>query len=215
MVRQIEPPPKYRAIRFTAIGGIPYKVGEEFEGGGVWPNFTSVEPVNETARKIADYAKRYGAGASRCFPARPYNDLFACYYLPAQLPAGPIHEPSGTRDSHPDYEDPPGAPHYVANHRVHFAKNVTIAAAKQFAWLRWPPRKGWRAANSSAEAVVRYLAQYGGEHPHPDLDRVTSPWCDLRGGPFLPALRQIRKPSASAPAVITDFGVLDENGAIT
>jgi len=204
-------PPKYRAIRFTAIGGIPYKVGEEFEGGGVWPNLAAVEPINGTARKIADYLKRYGA--SRCFPPRPRSDVFGCYYLPAALSTGsPVHEPSGTRDSYPQHESPRDAPLYIASHRVHFANNVTIAAGKTFAWLRWP-REGWRSASPSAVAVVRYLGQWGGKHPHPDLERLIAPYCELHGL-FLPPLRPLEKPS-TAPAVITDFGILDDTGALT
>lgn len=194
--------PLYRAIRFTAIGGIPYKVGETFEGGGVWPILAAVEPINATARAIADYLKRYGH--SRCFPSRPYNDFFGCYYLPAALPDGfPIHDASGPRDSFPTYQDPADTPLYIASHPVHFANNVTLPRGKLFAWLRWP-LKGWRTANSSAEAVARYLEQHGGEHPHPDLQRVTSPWCELGGGRlFLPDLPSIKTPAYPPPPAFT------------
>jgi hypothetical protein len=212
-IQRIEPP-LYRAIRFTAIHGLPFKVGEETDGRNEWPNLAAFEPVNDTASKVADYLQRFGY--SRCFPSRPYDHFFECLYLPAALPSGhPVYEQSGlgARDSSPDYEDPPGGPAYIADHHVRFAEHVTIDAGRPFAWLRWP-LKGWRAANESAAQVVRFMAAHGGEHPHPDLKHVISPWCELRGL-FLPHLRQTEaKPAHKPPPIVTSHGVLTEDGAI-
>jgi hypothetical protein len=210
-IERIEPP-TFRTVRLASIHGISFKPGEQTDGRNEWPNLGAFEPVNETARTIASYAQRFGH--SRCFPSRPWSEAFNCLYLPAQLPDGfVVHEASGPRDNHPTYEDPPGAPHYIANHSVHFAGRVTIPAGRPFAWLRWP-LKGWRAANEPAAQVVRYGAEYGGEHPHPDLKHVVGPFCELRGL-FLPELRPLNeKPARSSPPIITSHGMLEENGAI-
>jgi hypothetical protein len=204
--------PRFRALRYLDLGGIGVRPGEETDLRGRWaPVVSAVEALNESGQRLLDYQARYGH--SRLFPSRPFNDFFSEFYLPAALPDGhPVYDGVGRRDNHPEYEDPPGCPLYVAGHRVDFAKNVTVHDRKPFAWLRWP-QKGWRAANEPAAQVARYMAEYGGEHPHPDLDRVISPWCELHGL-FLPELLRIEA-TRPAPAALTSHGLVDETGAIT
>src|SRR5262245_47413918 len=193
--------PRYRTTRFTAYGGIPYKEGSVV--GGVvghtlWPD-PWLEPLNEGARRIADYfAKNH---ANRLLPARPFDhDVAHAFHLPGFL-----------RDAHrgwlPEYREVAGAPRYTTSGAVAFSDR-SVDGRKGFPWLGWPLERS-RMANEAAERVLQYLAD---NEEHPLLPKVLAPWDDYSRGLWLPRLAAVRE--RRPVQYVTDHGMVDEHGAL-
>jgi hypothetical protein len=166
-MQQRQEPPKYKVLKFVAFSGIPYKEGAELVGHTLWPLPHELEPLNEGARRCADFwAKYHGC---RNFPDRPYDwRLMGQFYLPGSLG----WQGRGTLPDFIAIENAPeGAPMYKAS-----ARN------DRFVFFGWPDQY-WRAASSSAERVVAYLAE---NVNHPILP--LSPWNCFDNSLWLPEL---------------------------
>lgn len=76
--------PRYRLLRDAAVNGLPYLKGSEVETLA-WPNGHTLEPVNEAARRVASYYRKF-----RLYPdlppRGPYNELVGGIYLAATWP---------------------------------------------------------------------------------------------------------------------------------
>jgi hypothetical protein len=168
-MQQRQEPPKYKVLKFVAFGGIPYKKDAVIERHVLWPMPHELEPLNEGAQRIADFwAKHHGC---RNFPDRPYDwRLTHRYYLPGDLG----WQGRGTLPPFIAIEDAPeGAPMYKAS-----ARN------DQFVFFGWPDQY-WQAASSSAEKIVRYLAE-AENATNPMLP--LSPWNCFDNSLWLPEL---------------------------
>src|SRR5262245_54055036 len=106
--------PRYRTTRFTAYGGIPYKVGEVIGGTTGftrWPD-PWLSALNEAGRRIVSYFEKHHA--NRLLPARPFDhDVAHDYFLPGFLR-------DAWREWLPEFRDEPGAPRYVSGGQVPF-----------------------------------------------------------------------------------------------
>lgn len=151
--------------------------GDEFDDRG-WPSLKDVEPVNETARTIYDYAKRHAHDAWR--PDAPIDGLLNDYFLPAVT----TPEADFILDVQPAPKD---APLYAASRDIVRGGRVLISEGTTICWLGWPRDRLLEPANEFAEQVTTY---FEANEKNPKLLR--SPWCEFRQALVLPELPQTK-----------------------
>jgi hypothetical protein len=178
--------PRYKTLRATHNMGIPYAAGVEISVSG-WPG-ADVEPINESARRIAGWLGRFGSHLLK--PHSPSNALAGGIYLPGVLPDfGPVGVFNHHFDTPQNSTVAPvresevlaGMPLYTVNVDLHLGK-THVPAKTEFAFLG-RPLEGFEPVNEGAKAVTAY---YADNKDNPAL--LPSPWCCYRQDVALPDL---------------------------
>lgn len=187
--------PRYRVVADSFyLYSIHRPKGSEFEHLG-WP-IKGLEPINESAKKIAAYHARNALNPF--LPLSPYDRGLTRFFLPAV-----IAWPGLPRRIHPV---PEVGPVYRVTREGDIDGDVKVGDF--VCLLSWPdgfkhhPAVGAAAVEPANEAARTVSAYYEKFRDHKGLR--SSPWCEFEGSLILPELQAPAMPSnkyfdASAP----------------
>lgn len=178
--------PRYRALEMTDAGGFAVEPGVEFSMKR-WPLPYAHEPLNELAKRIAEYAKRSRLAPG--FPSSPYSATARDFYLPGWLgymaPCGNQQDLAETLSTPlADADVLPGMPAYTfTGARERRIGRRTVKPGETVVLLGWPEMDTLQPANDIAAEVLDYYQR----HIKHDA-RLSSPWCWYRLAVVLPQL---------------------------
>jgi hypothetical protein len=180
--------PRYRVTAdFAYVQATLWRKGSEVESRE-WPNTLELEPINDLARAVVEYAERFRA--QPFFPARPFeHKILNSVYLPATLPK---------QNGYANFGPPPSwlrvtdaMPLWRTTYEQE-GQHFKLKEGSTVVFLGWPQDGyGIEPANTAAEQVAEYYQQHGDNSNL--VVPLSSPWCLGRNCLVLAELPAVRK----------------------